>query len=83
MDTAGKIEVNIPAVVSPNGEVIASYTVHENDQGRLEEITDVGILYDHWWKEENVPLALVRIKAEIDLDEVFSQREVEGSVETG
>jgi len=48
----------------------------------LEDVTDVGVLYDHWYGQEDIPLALVRIKAEIDLDEVFAAREVEGTVET-
>ena len=82
MDTAGKIEVNVPAVVSPSGEVSAACIVSKNDQGQLEDVTDVGVLYDHWYGQEDIPLALVRIKAEIDLDEVFAAREVEGTVET-
>jgi hypothetical protein len=80
-ETAGTIEVEIPAVVSPNGEVSASYTITEDERGNLKDVTDVGILYDHWWKQEEVPLALVHIKAQIDLDAIFSERVVEGEVE--
>lgn len=81
METAGTISVKIPAVVSPDGRINASLYVTKNEQGELENQTDVGLLYDHWWDEPDTKLCLIHIKAEIDLDKVFGGREVESKVD--
>jgi hypothetical protein len=73
-ETAGTIEIEIPAVVSPDGRVNAG--LYMNEDG--ENVTDVGVLYDAWWQEEDTPLALVKVHARIDLDSVFADRVVEG-----
>lgn len=78
VETAGTIEVEIPAVVSPDGRVSAALSMNKSG----EEVTDVGVLYDAWYDEQSTPLALVKVRATIDLDEVFKERFVEGSVES-
>jgi hypothetical protein len=78
VETAGTIEVEIPAVVSPDGRVSAALSMNKSGK----EVTDVGVLYDAWYDEQSTPLALVKVRATIDLDEVFKERFVEGSVET-
>jgi len=75
MDTAGKIEVSIPVVVTPDGEVNSSYWIDEDG----EDHTDDALLYEHFPIEQ--PVKLIRVKAEIDLDKVFDGYEVEGEIE--
>lgn len=64
--------------MSPDGRVSAALSMNKSG----EEVTDVGVLYDAWYDEQGTPLALVKVRATIDLDEVFKERFVEGSVET-
>lgn len=74
MDTAGKIQVEIPVVVTPDGQVNSSYWVDADGQDH----TDDALLYEHFPIEQ--PVKMVRVKAEIDLDKVFEGHEVAGKV---
>lgn len=75
MNTAGKIELSIPVVVTPDGEVNSAYWVDEDGENQ----TDEALLYEHFPLEQ--PVKLIRVKAEIDLDKVFDGYEVEGKIE--
>lgn len=75
IETAGLIEVEIPAVVTPQGEVNASYRIEKGGK----DITDTGLLYDAFPLDQ--PAKLVLIKAQINLDQVFEGYVVEGEVE--
>jgi hypothetical protein len=75
MDTAGTIQIEIPAVVTPDGQVNASYWTDEDGN----DITDVGIMYEHF--PIDTPTKLVTVKAEIDLDELFRAAEVDSEID--
>lgn len=75
MDTAGQIELEIPAVVTPDGQVHAGYWTNEDG----EPSTDISLLKSRFSVE--TATKIVTVKATIDLDEVFSGHLVEGSVD--
>jgi len=75
MDTAGTIELEIPAVVTPDGQVNAAY--HVDSDGN--EQADIALLYEAYPIDK--PVALVTVTATVDLDKVFAEREVDGEVE--
>jgi len=75
METAGKVKVSIPVVVTPDGEVNSSYWIDEDG----EDHTDEALLYEHFPIKQ--PVKLIRVKTEIDLDKIFDGYEVEGEIE--
>lgn len=75
MDTAGKIELNIPVVVTPDGEANSSYWIDADGNNHADE----ALLYEHFPIEQQVKL--IRVKATVDLDKVFDGHEVQGKIE--
>ena len=78
-----EIEVKIPMVVTDDGRIASIY--HRKEDG-TEERVDVGLLYDDVYftkdgEENERPTRLVYVSAKLDLDELFKQQNIEGSVE--
>jgi len=75
MQTAGKVEVSIPVVVTPDGEVNSAYWIDEDGKNH----TDEALLFEHF--PIGQPVKLIRITATIDLDRVFDGHEIEGEID--
>lgn len=78
MKTAGKIKLEIPVLVAPDGRA-HGYIAMDRDGTYTE---DVGLLYDSYMEpgDEKIPLQLVTVTAVVDLDDLFRANTIKGKV---
>lgn len=78
MKTAGKITLEIPVLVSPDGRA-HGYIAMNRDGTHTE---DISLLYDSYMEpgDEIMPLQLVTVTAVVDLDDLFRANTIQGTV---